>query len=166
MSDIAKASNLSRQAIYLHFENRTDLMIATTEYVDRVKLVHERIQPTLQAKSGQERLERFIEFWGAHLPEIYGIAKGLLDQMSNDEAAAAAWANRMALVREICETIVLDLKKDKHLVDAWSVPVAADLLFAALSVQLWEQYTQNNGWSKSQYIQRMKKSTARILIRQ
>jgi len=89
MSDIAKATKLSRQAIYLHFKNRTDLLVATTEYVDQIKKVGERIQPTLQAKSGQERLERFIEFWGGHIPQIYGIAKALLDQLNTDDAAAS-----------------------------------------------------------------------------
>lgn len=164
MSDIAKASKLSRQAIYLHFDNRTDLLIATTEYVDQVKKVGERIQPTLQAKTGEQRLERFIEFWGGHLPEIYGIAKALLDRLSTDEAAAAAWVNRMQLVREQCDIIARDLKKDKRLAKAWTVPIAADLLFATLSVQMWEQYTQKLGWSASQYIQRMKVNTSRMLV--
>jgi len=166
MSDIAKASKLSRQAVYLHFKNRTDLLVATTEYVDQIKQVDERIQPTLQATSGKQRLERFIEFWGGHLPEIYGIAKALLDQLSTDEAAAFVWANRMSLVREQCEIIVVELEKENVLVDAWTVSVASDLLFATLSVQMWEQYTQVNGWSASQYIQRMKINTARMLIQE
>jgi len=164
MSDIAKATKLSRQAIYLHFENRTDLLVATTEYVDKVKRADERIQPTLEAKSGQQRLERFIEFWGGHLPEIYGIARALLDQMGTDQAAANAWDNRMLLVREQCEIIVRELKKENVLADAWTVSVASDLLFATLSVQMWEQYTQFNGWTPAQYIERMKINTTRMLI--
>jgi len=164
MADIAKASKLSRQAIYLHFDNRTELLIATTEYVDQIKQVDKRIQPTLQASSGQQRLERFIEFWGGHIPQIYGIAKALLDQRHTDDAAANAWENRMLLVREQCDIIVSELKKDKVLCDAWTVPIASSLLFSTLSVQAWEQYTQTQGWSASQYIKRMKVATHRMLI--
>jgi len=165
MSDIAKASKLSRQAIYLHFDNRTELLVATTEYVDQIKNVDQRIQPTLQAKSGQQRLERFIEFWGEHIPEIFGIAKALLDQLNTDEAAAAAWDNRMRMVRKQCDIIVHELKRDNVLLDDWTESVASDLLFATLSIQMWAQYTQTNGWSNSQYIERMKLNTARMLIR-
>ena len=37
MSDIAKEAGVSRQAVYLHFESRKELIIATTKYVDEVK---------------------------------------------------------------------------------------------------------------------------------
>ena len=37
MSDVAKAAGISRQAVYLHFQSRTDLMVATSSYVDELK---------------------------------------------------------------------------------------------------------------------------------
>ena len=37
MSDIAKEAGISRQALYLHFPNRADLLVATTQHVDAVK---------------------------------------------------------------------------------------------------------------------------------
>ncbi len=44
MSDIAKAAGISRQAVYLHFGSRTELMIATSNYVDEVKGLNERLK--------------------------------------------------------------------------------------------------------------------------
>ena len=44
MSYIAKAANVSRQAVYLHFASRAELMIATTRYVDDLKGLKERLQ--------------------------------------------------------------------------------------------------------------------------
>ena len=35
MTDIAKATGISRQAVYLHFPSRTDLLVAATRYQDR-----------------------------------------------------------------------------------------------------------------------------------
>ncbi len=37
MSDIAKKAAISRQAIYLHFRTRAELLIATTHYLDELK---------------------------------------------------------------------------------------------------------------------------------
>jgi AcrR family transcriptional regulator len=34
MSDIAKAAGLSRQAVYLHFPNRAELLISATKHLD------------------------------------------------------------------------------------------------------------------------------------
>ena len=36
MSDIAGAAGVSRQAVYLHFGSRTELMVAATHYGDEV----------------------------------------------------------------------------------------------------------------------------------
>ena len=43
MSDIAKKAGVSRQALYLHFPNRTELFVATTKYMDEVYRVQEKL---------------------------------------------------------------------------------------------------------------------------
>lgn len=37
ISDIAKAAGISRQAVYLHFPKRSDLLIAATRFLDEKK---------------------------------------------------------------------------------------------------------------------------------
>lgn len=90
MSDIAKAAGISRQAVYLHFESRTDLMIATTRYVDEVKGLNERLKAFHEAATGLELLDAIVDVWGNYIPEIYGIAKALISTQDTDEATAAA----------------------------------------------------------------------------
>ncbi len=75
MSDIARAAGISRQAVYLHFASRTDLMIATMNYVDEVKGLDERLNLFNSAKTGIELLEACVDVWGNYIPEIYGLAK-------------------------------------------------------------------------------------------
>ena len=75
MSDIAKQAQVSRQALYLHFENRSELLIATTRHLDEVKDIDQRLAASRNAKSGIARLEAFIDAWGNYIPEIYGIAR-------------------------------------------------------------------------------------------
>ena len=91
MGDIAKESKISRQAVYLHFASRTDLLIAATLYKGDLIDVEGRLAPSRAAGTGVERLGLYIEFWGNFVPEIYGVAKALMMAQETDEAAAAAW---------------------------------------------------------------------------
>jgi len=152
MSDIAKSAGISRQAVYLHFSSRTELMIATAQYVDKVKGLNERLKPFLAATGGIERLELFVEFWGNYIPQIYGMAKVLLRIRETDEAAAAAWQDRMDAVRSACREIIEALDGDGILAPEWSQHNAVELLWTTLSVYNWEQLTIECGWSVTQYV--------------
>ena len=90
MADVAKAAGISRQALYLHFASRSELLVATTHHVDDVRGLHERNLRWRAADDGLELLESFIEFWGNYLPEIFGLARALLSVRDSEEAAATA----------------------------------------------------------------------------
>lgn len=83
MSDIAKAAGVSRQAIYLNFESRTDLMVATVQYGDRINDAASQVQPWRSAE-GVEKLDAWIKFWGNYLPQIFGVAKALMIAKETD----------------------------------------------------------------------------------
>jgi len=51
MGDIAKAAGISRQALYLHFPARADLLIATTRYLDEVYDIESKLAPSRTAAS-------------------------------------------------------------------------------------------------------------------
>lgn len=153
MSDIAKRAGISRQAVYLHFENRAALLIAATQYLDDLKGTDERLMPSRMASNGVERLDAYIEAWGCYIPEIYGVAKALMAMSDVDEAARAAWDDRMQAMREGCGAAIEALRQDDRLSPAYTPKQATDILWTLLSVRNWEQLTQQCGWSQAQYIQ-------------
>ena len=63
IQDIARAAGISRQAVYLHFPSRANLLEATTRYVDQELCVLEQYQKYCAAGSGVERLEAYVDFW-------------------------------------------------------------------------------------------------------
>src|SRR5260221_9615298 len=113
LEDIAHAAGVSRQALYLHFASRADLFIATVRHVDAVLGAHERVARLCQqaCEPGQAVLgvKELVAFWGNYLPEIYGLAKALLALRDTDEAAAAAWADRMAEFYQECHFVGVQL---------------------------------------------------------
>ena len=164
MSQIAKAAGVSRQALYLHFDSRTALMVATIRYVDEVKGLNERLKLFQQARGGVELLDACIDVWGNYIPEIYGIAKAMINTMDTDEASATAWNSCMSGLREMCVQIITALQDEGKLVPSWSAEEAVVIFWTMISVNNWQQLTVECGWSNAQYIHHMKLLLKRTFV--
>lgn len=165
MSDIAKAAGISRQAVYLHFASRTELMIATMNYVDEVKGLYERLDQLHKATSGTELLNACVEVWGNYMPEIYGLAKAMLMARDTDEDMAAAWNNSMNCLRDVCQNTIEALDKEDKLTEGWSTKEATDMFMTVISINNWEQLTIECGWSNEQYVNWTKFLLLRTFVR-
>ncbi len=165
MSDIAKAVGISRQAVYLHFPTRTDLIVATVQYVDEVKGLNERMAQLQTITSAVELMDEAIEVWGNYIPEIYGLSKVMLKARDTDEAMAAGWENCMGCLREACEAIIAALGSEGLLTGGWSQAQAVDLLWTLMSVYNWEQLTVECGWAQADYIAHMKTICKRTFVK-
>jgi AcrR family transcriptional regulator len=166
LEDVAREAAVSRQAVYLHFRSRTELLIATTHYLDEQLELPKRIQRACEAGNGVLAIEAYVAFWAAYIPEIYGLAKALLAARESDEAAAAAWADRMQALYEGCKSVVQSLASQSALDPAWTIESAADFFWAALSVRTWEDLTIERGWSQDQYRERLQWIVKRALLRE
>ena len=164
MGDIAKETGISRQAVYLHFTSRTDLLVAATRYLDEKLDVDRRLAPSRAATSGIDRLDLYVECWGNYIPEIYGIGKALLMACDTDDAADIAWKDRMAAMRDGCRAAIDALHADGKLAPEWSRPKATDALWTLLLVPNWESLTVECGWSTKEYIRRMKILARRVFV--
>jgi AcrR family transcriptional regulator len=164
MGDIAAAAGISRQAVYLHFASRTELLVAATKYLDEVLGSDRRLAPSRAATSGVKRLELYIESWGRYIPQIYNVAKGLMLAQDTDEAAAAAWKDRMLAMRDGCRAAIEALHADGSLAPEWTPRRATDALWTMLLVPNWENLTIECGWSTQQYIRWMKTLAKRTFV--
>ena len=128
-----------------------------------MKNVDERLAASRAAR-GVERLDRFIEAWGNYIPEIYGVGKAFMAMQDSDDAAAAAWADRMQAVRHGCKAAIDALKSAGLLSPDHSPKEATDILWMMLSVRNWEQLTIECGWPQKRYIKKMKSLARRSLV--
>ena len=165
MGDIAKETGISRQAVYLHFASRTELLVAAIRYTGDRLDVDSRLAPSRAAQTGVERLRLYIEFWGNYIPEIYGMAKALMMAQDTDEAAAAAWRDRMWAMRDGCRAAIDALHADGTLAKGWTRPKATDALWTMLLVPNWENLTIECGWSTKEYIRWMNEVAHRTFVR-
>jgi AcrR family transcriptional regulator len=166
MADIAKASGVSRQAVYLHFLSRGELMIAAVRHLDDVYGLDERLVAFRAATTGVEILEAFVDFWGNYIPKIYGVAKALMAAREEDEAASAAWDDRMNSVRSGCRQAIETLKREERLRPEWGVEESVDMMWAQLSIENWERLTVDRGWTVEEYVERMKRMMRQVFVRE
>ncbi|WP_300527532.1 TetR/AcrR family transcriptional regulator [Maricaulis sp.] len=165
MSDIAKTAGVSRQAVYLHFPSRAELLIATTRFIDEVEKVDERLARSRAATTGRERLDAYIDAWGNYIPRIYGVGRAMMAMMDGDEEAHTAWQGRMMAMRHGCEAAVNALDRDGDLVAGVSVEGATDALWMLLSVRNWEHLVQDRGWTQDAYIAEIKRLARASFVR-
>lgn len=152
MSDIASEIGISRQAVYLHFSTRTELLIATSNYVDETKGLAQKLQQLKNLKTGKDLLESCVEIWGNYIPEIYGLAKALLAMKEVDQAAAMVWNQNMACLLDVCREIVETINKEGNLPKCWTKESASKMIWTTLSIHNWELLTIECGWSGKEYI--------------
>ncbi len=165
ISDIARAAGVSRQAVYLHFGSRAELLVATVRYVDEVKNINERLKDTSTTANALQVLENYVEFWGNYIPEIYGLAKALLAVRDTDKGAAAAWDDRMEVLHKGWRSVIECLMREEILSPEWEPDQAADAAWAITSVTVWENLTVERGWSTNEYIDHMKLVLKRMLVK-
>ncbi len=164
MSDIAKAAKISRQALYLHFPNRAELLVATVRYLDEAHDVEARLAPSRQAADARTRLAEWVGAWGGYIGEIYGVARALMAMRDTDAEARAAWDDRMQAVRHGCAAAVRALATEGLLRPDLTEEEATDLLWTLLSVPSWEQLCITQGWSAERYVGVMQSTAERLLI--
>lgn len=165
VEDIARAAGVSRQAVYLHFGSRAGLLTATARYLDQQMDHPSRSRPIFEAKNGEEALEAFVQFWSGYLLDIYGLAKALLLAKESDEAAAAAWTDRMEALYEKCRWVIGRIEADYLLADGWTTTEATDFMWSLIAVDMWEHLTLEKGWSQEQYTRRILQSLKAVLLK-
>ncbi|PHQ99932.1 MAG: TetR family transcriptional regulator [Marinosulfonomonas sp.] len=164
ISGIAKAAGISRQAVYLHFAPRVELLGDTTKYVDKIKGLNQRLLAVTEAKYAIGMMNAYVDVWGNYLPEIHGLAGALLAVRETDGAAEAAWDECMSCHRDGCAGIVAALKSEEKLAAGWADSKATEMMWVLLSFQTWKQLTVECGWSTQQYIKWIKTVLAQTFV--
>jgi AcrR family transcriptional regulator len=165
IEEIAHAAHVSRQAVYLHFGSRSELLNATARYVDETLGFYERIQKACYAGGGVTSLDNYVEVWGNYIPEIYGLAKALLALRDTDEAAAALWEDRMSALHSGNRLIIERLAQEGMLALAWAIDEATDFFWASISIQTWENLVVKRGWTQDKYVRYIQLALKRALLK-
>lgn len=156
IADAAAAAGVSRQAVYLHFGDRSGLFVSLVDHID-TSLGSMRLRANIfGAPSGVESLRRWIETMSWYTAKIDAVTHVLEHGQHQDEALAAAWRNRMGRRRDdIIQRIVERMAAEGDLADTWSVDAAVDLIYVITMPGPWRELTRELGWTPEGYVEHM-----------
>lgn len=151
MAEIAKASGLSRQAIYLHFEDRGALIQALGRYADDRRGLDIEVEHVLENASGVEAMSRFVELLTRTNPGIWVLARAADAVRRTDPAVEDTWQERVRIRLKICVAIIERIRTEGMLREGMDVETAVDLLWTLTSLRMWEDLVEVRGWTPAKY---------------
>lgn len=153
VADVADRAEVSRQAVYLHFGDRTGLLVALMEHMDATIGVEDLLAPVFEAATGVDALERLVAALAGAAPKIDAVALVLETGQHQDVALATAFRNRMARRRATHGMVVQRLADEGRLARGWTIETATDLSHAVTMPALWRELTHELDWTQQQYLQ-------------
>jgi AcrR family transcriptional regulator len=151
MAEIASAAGVSRQAVYLHFVDRADLMLALVRHADEKRGLEKEIRRVREAPNAVEALREMVALQARMNPSIWAAARAVDAVRRIDEAAERGWQDRLQFRLEGARQLIQWLKKEGHLRRGLDPAVAADLLWTITSLRTWEDLVLERGWSARRY---------------
>ncbi|HEY2151130.1 MAG TPA: TetR/AcrR family transcriptional regulator [Vicinamibacterales bacterium] len=155
MAQIAKKAKISRQALYLHFADRAQLLDALVKYADEKRGLTSAIQHIADAPTARAALDRMVSLQALQNPRIWAIALAFESVRRTDKAAQRSWQGRQAGRLETCRTIIERLRREGELRPRLTMEEAADLLYMITSLSTWEDLVLVRGWTADQYQERV-----------
>lgn len=152
LAEAAAASGVSRQTLYLHFGDRSGLLIAVVDHIDLSLGSTQLRARVFGAPTGVEALRRWVETMSWYTEKIDGVSRVLEQGQHEDASIAAAWRNRMDRRRnDIIRTIVERMAAEGQLAKGWSVDAATDLIYVITMPGPWRELTAELGWTPARY---------------
>ena len=151
MAEIAKAAGLSRQAVYLHFEDREALLFALARYADDRRGLDVEVDRVLKSSTGIEAIRGYVDLLSRTNDAIWVLARAADAVRRTDPAVEHTWQERVRIRLRVCSAIVKRLQDEGTLKAELDPDIAIDLLWALTALRTWEDLVQIRKWSPEKY---------------
>ncbi len=151
MGEVAERAGVSRQALYLHFADRTSLFLEVSRLADSTARTPARQRRIDEASTARDAFREAIALQAFLKPRLKGVATALDVLRRSDPAADAAWKEREHARLQRCEQVIQRLHDEGELASGWDIPTAARSFWAVTSQRVWDDLVMDQGWSTTQY---------------
>ena len=149
MAAVARASGVSRQMVYLHFENRAGLFTAMARHHDERTGFVGQVRATFDLEPAAG-LEALLRAWLAYVPVILPVARALQAAALTGADGGQAWHDRMRDLRSALRSAVERLE----LAPGWEPGDAADWLWSQVHTARWDQLVVECGGPAEVFVER------------
>jgi len=163
MAQIAAASGVSRQAVYLHFADRADLMLALVRYMDQKRDLETALRKIREAPDAWAGIRAMVRLQARSNPDLWAVARAMDAVRRSDPAAERRWQDRLQHRLEGCRRMIGRLQQEGKLRRGLDAASAADLLWSITSLRMWEDLVLERSWSARRYERHISALLARML---
>ena len=155
MARVAAAAGVSRQAIYLHFGSRTQLLVALVAWIDDQGRLPGLMAEARRGTDPVDIADRSLRAAATHNLDIADVGLALRAARHSDPAAAAAWEDRMAGRLAGIRGAVQLVEAAGRLSPQWTTQTATDAIFALISLTVYEDLVRERGWPPDRYVDQL-----------
>ena len=146
LADVANRAGVSRQAVYLHFGNRSTLLVEMARRVDRTSGFRFRLAEARKLPAGEAFIQVLV-YWYDYIPTILPVHLALEAAALTGSEGAAAYADRMNDWHEGLHIDITRLDEEGILNEGWSINEAADWTWAQVHPTTYHHLVNERGWS-------------------
>jgi AcrR family transcriptional regulator len=146
LADVAARAGVSRQAVYLHFSNRSTLLVEMTRRFDRTSGFRSQLRAAREL-APLEAFRRVLAAWFEYLPSILAVGCALEAAALSGGDGADAYRDRMSDWRDGIRLDVARLEAAGLLLDGWTVDEATDWIWTHTHPTTVHHLVDERGWS-------------------
>jgi AcrR family transcriptional regulator len=163
LAEVASLAGVSRQALYLHFDNRAGLLVEMARRIDHRSGFVSRIAAT-RKRPALQGFRQVLRLWYQHLEEILTVARALEAAAITADEGAKAYHDRMDAWHETLRACVVALADAGLLRREWTVDRATDWVWARTQPAGYEYLVRQRGWSPEAFAARTIRSIVTELV--
>jgi AcrR family transcriptional regulator len=145
LADVGARAGVSRQTVYLHFGNRSTLLVEMARRIDHSSGFRRRLAA---ARTGSPRVafRRVLEEWFEYVPTILPVHRALEAAALVGGDGAAAYRDRMQDWRDGLALSIAPLAEARLLRRRWDVDAATDWTWAQAHPTTYHHLVHERGW--------------------
>lgn len=147
IADVAAAAGVSRQAVYLHFPTRAELLTEILRHLDLTSPAAQAIRAAMTAEPVDAALPALVRAYARYVPDRYPLIAAVEAAALTDGAAKIAWQARLRTSRDMLEVVMRRLADAGRLRPSWSAGRAAEWLVGRMYPSAWNHLVRELGWS-------------------
>jgi AcrR family transcriptional regulator len=147
---LAERSGISRQTLYSHFPDRTDLLIAVVDHVRAELGADALMAPVYEAPTARDALRAMLDFHVVYTPQIVRPSRALEAQRALQPELSEAFERRRTGRRQLARHVVTRLSAEGCLDPRWTIDEATDLLSALTTAAFTSDLLDERHWTTDQ----------------
>jgi AcrR family transcriptional regulator len=155
MASVGEQAGVTRRAVYLHFSTRVELITALYEYVSETADLNESLTSVWQAPDAPAALDAWAHHLARSHTELIAVGRAFQRVRGTDPDAGLYWELVMRQWRKSCRRLAEWLATEARLAPPWTVPTAADMLWALMSFDVLEALVVDRRWSRKRLARRL-----------